>query len=85
MIDCGRIEGDRRWFCCMCCKKKSSHYKQLLPVIGRGQLKWYNPFVEEKNFAYVGPLIARLFTRRGHGPYHPGPWGGGEWEAMVME
>jgi hypothetical protein len=33
--------------CATCYEKKANHYKQPLPVIGRGQLKWYNPFVEE--------------------------------------
>jgi hypothetical protein len=85
MIDCGKIEGDRRWFCCMCYKKKANHYKQPLPVIGRGQLKWYNPFVEEKNYDYVAPSIANLDKLGGHEPIYQRRRGKEEREAVVMD
>jgi hypothetical protein len=58
MIDCGKIEGARRWFCVICYKKKKNHYKEPVPLIGKGALKWYNPFVEEKKYEYKPPQMS---------------------------
>jgi hypothetical protein len=56
--------------CATCYKKKANRYKQPLLVIGRGQLKWYNPFVEEANYDYVAPSIAGLDKLGGHEPIY---------------
>jgi hypothetical protein len=50
--------------------KKASHYKQPLPVICRGQHKWYNPFVEDKKCVYVAPSTAGLDKRGGREPIY---------------
>jgi hypothetical protein len=39
-------------------------------VIGRGQLKWYIPFVEETNYDYGAPSIAGLDKLGGHEPIY---------------
>jgi hypothetical protein len=86
MIGCGKIEGGRRWFCCMCyvLQEENEPLQAAAPSVGRGQLKWYNPFVEETNYDYVAPSIAGLDKLGGHEPIYQ-RLGGKEREAVVME
>jgi hypothetical protein len=85
MIDCGKIEGSRRWFCIMCFKKKGNHYKESLPVIGKGKLKWYNPFLEEKKYDYEAPHQAGLDKLTGSEHIYHRRRGRQEREAEMIE
>jgi hypothetical protein len=68
-------------------RRKRTHYKQPVPLIGRGQLKWYNPFAEETNCDCVAPSIAGLDQLGGHEPIYQRQGGGGgreERETVVI-
>jgi hypothetical protein len=92
MIDCGEIEGDRRWICCMSYVLREENE----PLQAAADSDWQKaaqvvqPICRGLDIDYVAPLIAGLDKLGGHEPiYQRQGWGGGggreEREAVVME